>query len=226
MPFMIPANRVKCTPSWCLNTLNVSMWMVLQFVDVFNEDNLKHSTLACIIMAVDASILTIPNIVFLFQFTIGPGTSMCCTCKAMQSRLFIHSFIHPKIQVPTFKHVTARLTIVKVELVEMGANNRINGLHLPPHNPPPSFAFQDWMRREVVTSAERICKAREQTYPIKKVTCNRVMEKTAHKAMKHGGVHRISIHISGQVEFTHIHWTRWNWQKQVPEAPKREITSG
>ncbi|KAG1762049.1 hypothetical protein EV702DRAFT_1052685 [Suillus placidus] len=35
---------------------------IRQFVDRFNDDNLKHSTLAGVIMAVDASILAIPDI--------------------------------------------------------------------------------------------------------------------------------------------------------------------
>ncbi|KAG1799237.1 uncharacterized protein HD556DRAFT_1305483 [Suillus plorans] len=40
----------------------VNLLDIKKFLDHFNDDNIKHSTLAGIIMAVDASILAIPNI--------------------------------------------------------------------------------------------------------------------------------------------------------------------
>ncbi|KIK34292.1 hypothetical protein CY34DRAFT_98287 [Suillus luteus UH-Slu-Lm8-n1] len=40
----------------------VNMLDIRTFLDHFNDDNIKHSTLAGVIMAVDASILAIPNV--------------------------------------------------------------------------------------------------------------------------------------------------------------------
>ncbi|KAG1777126.1 hypothetical protein EV702DRAFT_1045523 [Suillus placidus] len=51
----------------------VSLIDIRKFIDVFNEDNLEYSTLACIVMAVDAHILAIPNI--------GSQTSTITLCS-------------------------------------------------------------------------------------------------------------------------------------------------
>ncbi|KAG1789569.1 hypothetical protein EV424DRAFT_1550143 [Suillus variegatus] len=57
VPVMVLEHVEKLHVDGIVNLLDIK-----KFLDHFNDDNIKHSTLAGVIMAVDASILAIPNI--------------------------------------------------------------------------------------------------------------------------------------------------------------------